>query len=150
MAKELADIICFLIGQLLQHLKNTQHFIQHIKEVKLEPAEVMTSYDVKVLFTSVSMDPSINIIKQKLQQDPLITQKTKMSIQQIFTPLQFCLKSTFFFFQAKYYEQVHSAAMGFPISSLVANLFMEEFKVKALSSALHPHPYGWGMWMTLP
>ena len=32
------------------------------------------------------------------------------------------------------YEQVHGAAMGSPISPLIAYLFMEEFKVKALSS----------------
>ena len=36
--------------------------VQHIKEVKLEPREVMASYDVKALFTSVPMDPSINIV----------------------------------------------------------------------------------------
>ena len=44
--------------------KNNQHIIQHIKEVKLEPGEVMTSYDIKSLFTSVPVDPSINIVKQ--------------------------------------------------------------------------------------
>ena len=65
-AKNLADIICPLVGQSPHHLKNTQHFTQHIKEVKLEPGEVVTSYDVKALFTSVAMDPSINIVKQKL------------------------------------------------------------------------------------
>ena len=60
------NIIHPLVGQSPHHLKNTQHFIQHIKEVKLEPGEVMTSYDVKALFTSVPMDLSINIVKQKL------------------------------------------------------------------------------------
>ena len=47
--------------------QNTQHFIQHSKEVKLEPGEVMTFYDVKAIFTSVPMDPSINIVKHRLQ-----------------------------------------------------------------------------------
>ena len=63
-AKELAHIICPLPGQSPHHLKNTQYIMQHIKEVKLEPGEVMTSYDVKVLFTSVHIDPSINIVKK--------------------------------------------------------------------------------------
>ena len=47
-------------------------------------------------------------------------------------------QNTHFLFQGKYYEQVHGAAIGSPISSLNANLCMEEFKVKALSSAPHP------------
>ena len=60
-----------------------------------------------------------------------------MSIQQIGTLLEFCLK-TYFPFQGKYYEQVHGAAMGCPISPLIAHLFIEEVKVKALSFAPHP------------
>ena len=92
-AKELGKIICPLAGQSPHYLKSTQHFIQHIKEVKLEPWEVMASYNVKALFTSIPMDPSINIVKQKLQQDPLLSQKTNMSLQQIVTLLEFCLKT---------------------------------------------------------
>ena len=102
----------------------------------------MTSYNVKALFTSVTVDPSLNIVKQKLQLDPLLPQKTNMSMQQIVTLLEFCLKNTYFLFQGKYYKQLHGAAMGSPISPLIANLFMEEFEVKALSSAPHP-PHLW-------
>ena len=45
--------------------------------------------------------------------------------------------------QAKYYEQVQGAAMGFPISSLIANLFMEEFEIQALST----FPYPPSLWL---
>ena len=55
-----------------------------------------------------------------------------MSVQQIVSLLEFCLKNTYFLFQGKYYEQVHGAAMSSPISPLIANLVMEEFEVKAL------------------
>ena len=95
--------------------------------MKLEPGGVMTSYDVKALFTSVPANPYLNIGKQKLQQDPLLTQRTNMYIPQIVTLLMFCLKNTYFLFQGMYYEQVHGTAMGFPISPLIPNLFMEEF-----------------------
>ena len=61
-----------------------------------------------------------------------------MSIQQIVQLLEFCLTNTYFLFQGKYYEQVQSAAMGSPISPLIANLFMEEFEVKNLNSCPPP------------
>ena len=61
-----------------------------------------------------------------------------MSIQTIVTLLEICLKNTYFLFQGKCYEQVQDTAMGSPISPLIANLFMEEFEVKALSSFPHP------------
>ena len=137
-AKVLAYIIKSLVVQSPHHLKNTQHFIQQLKGKRLEPGEVITSFDVKDLFTSVPVAPSIQIVKQKLQHDPTLPQRTSMSKQQITTLLEFCLTNTYFLFQSKYYEQVQGAAMGSPISPLIANLFMEEFEVKALSTCPHP------------
>ena len=61
-----------------------------------------------------------------------------MSINQIITLLEFCLTNTYFLFQGKYYEQVQGPAMGSPISPFIANLFMEEFEVKAVSSCPCP------------
>ena len=66
-----------------------------------------------------------------------------MSIPQITSPLEFCPTHTYFLFQGKYYEQVQGAAMGSPISPLIANIFMEEFEVKALNS----FPYPPSLWL---
>ena len=70
-----------------------------------------------------------------MAQDPTLSQRTGISIH---TLLEFCLNNTYFLFQGKFYEQVQGAAVGSPISPLIANLFMEEFEVKALSSCPHP------------
>ena len=139
-AKELAHIIKPLVGQSPHHLKNTQHFIKQLQGKMLEPGEVITSFDVKALFTYVPVNPAIQTVKQRLQQDNTLLQGTSMSIPQITFLLEFCLTNTYFLFQGKYYEQVPGAAMGFPISPLIANIFMEEFEVKALSSVPHPFP----------
>ena len=45
---------------------------KQIQQVKLEQGEVITSHDVKALFTSVPGDPSIIIVQQKLSQDPTL------------------------------------------------------------------------------
>ena len=97
------------------------------------------SYYVKALFTSVPVDPFMQIVQQKLLQDPTLPQRSNMSIQQVVMLLEFCFKNTNFLFQGKYYKLVQGAAMGTPISPLIANLFMEEFEVKDLSTALTPH-----------
>ena len=57
---------------------------------------------------------------------------------QITSLLEFCHNNTYFLFWGKYYEQVQGAAIGSPISPLIANIFMEEFEVKALSSTPNP------------
>ena len=140
-AKELAFIIKPLVGQSPHHLKNTQHFIQTLQGKKLEPGEVITSFDVKALFTSVPVLPAIQIVKQRLQQDTTLPQRTSMSIPQITSLLKFCLINTYFLFQGKYYEQVQGTAMGSPISPLIANIFMEEFEVNPLVAP--PPPSLW-------
>ena len=105
----------------------------------MEPGEIITSYDVKALFTSVPVQPSIQMVKHRLQQDNTLPQRTSMSIPQITSLLEFCLTHTYFLFQGKYYEQVQGAAMGFPISPLIANIFVEGFEVQAPPLSF-PHP----------
>ena len=101
-AKELSHIIKPLVGQSPYHLKNTQHFIQQLQGKRLEPGETITSFDVKALFTSVPVQPSIQIVKQRVQQDNTLPQRTSMSIPQITSLLEFCLSHTYFLFQDKY------------------------------------------------
>ena len=72
-----------------------------------------------------------------------------MEVGDIILLLEFCLKNTYFSFQGQFYEQVEGAAMGSPVSPIVANLYMEYLEQKALSTAPHPTPSsGAGMWMT--
>ena len=41
-------------------------------------------------------------------------------------------------FQGQYYQQMEGAAMGSPLSPIVANIFMEKFEKEALETAPHP------------
>ena len=125
-AKELAGIISPLVGQSPHHLKNTQHFVQHIQKARPEPREVMASYDVKALLTSVPSDPSIKIVQQNYNTISHYPTGPTCPFQKLSHRWSSVLK-TYFLFQGKYYEEVHGAAMGSPISPLIANLFMEEW-----------------------
>ena len=137
-AKELANILKPLVGWTPHHLKNTKDFIEQIKDVKLLPDETIISYDIKALFTSVPIQPVINIIKSKLENDKDLKLRTSMSIYHITSLLEYCLKGTYFVFRGQYYEQLDGAAMGSPLSPIIANLYMEEFETKALNTAPNP------------
>ena len=50
----------------------------------------MSPYDVKVLFTSGPVDPALDMICGKLQQDPMLYTRTP-SVHYIITLLEFCL-----------------------------------------------------------
>ena len=102
------------------------------------PDECIISYDVKALFTSVPIEPAIKIIKQHLENDKELQQRTSMSIQYIIMLLEFCLKNTHFVFQGMFYEQTEGAAMGSPLSPIIANLYMEAFEKKAINTSPTP------------
>ena len=133
-AKELARILKPLVGMSTHHLQNTKDFIQQLKEVKLQQDETIISYDVKALFTSVPIQPVLNIIKNKLENDQQLQQRTSMSVSQITSLLEYCLRSTYFAFQGEYYEELEGAAMVSPLSPIIANIYMEEFETRALST----------------
>ena len=137
-SKELANILKPLVGWTSYHLKNTKDFIDQIKDVRLLPDETIISYDIKALFTSVPIKPVIGIIKTKLENDNTLKSRTSMSIDHITSLLEYCLNSTYFVFQGQHYEQQEGAAMGSPLSPIIANLYMENFETKALNTAPNP------------
>ena len=141
-SKEVARILKPLVGRSPHHVKNTQDFIDQIKGIHLRQDQCMMSYDVKTLFTSVPTSKAITIIKQLLEQDQELQQRTSLSIENILSFLEFCINSTYFSFQGKFYEQLEGAAMGSALSPIVANMYMEKFEVEAIRSAPHP-PYLW-------
>ena len=120
------------------HVHNTKDFVEQLKDVRLKWGECIISYDVTALFTSVPIQPVVNIIQQRLTKDKDLQQRTTMSIKHIISLLEFCIRSTHFVFQGQYYEQAEGAAMGSLLSPIVASIFMEKFETEALETAPHP------------
>ena len=133
-AKELSKILKPLVGRSPNHVMNNLEFLESIRGIHLLPEECMVSYDVEALFISVPVEAAISIIR-KLLEDKELHQRTAMSVNQITCLLKFCLNTTYFTFKGKIYEQVKGAAMGCPLSPIVASLFMEDLETKALATA---------------
>ena len=124
--------------------------MEQVKHITLAPGECLSSYDVSALFTSVPVDPALNIIKDLLEKDHTLKERTVLAVSDIILLLEFCLKNTYFSFQDQFYEQVEGAAMGSPVSPIVANLYVEYLEQKALGTAPNPPPgSGAGLLMTL-
>ena len=137
-AKELAKILGPLVGRSSHHTKNTKDFVDQIHGIHFQEGECISSFDVTALFTSMQTDPAINILKRKLEQDQGLHLRTLMTAEHICSLLEFCLKTAYFQLQGRYFEQIQGAAMGSLISPLVANLYMEEFDIRAINTGRHP------------
>ena len=70
-----------------------------------------------------------------LRKDPKLSDRTKLKADTVIDLLSLCLISTYFRYDGSYFEQKEGAAMGSPVSAVVANLYMEHFEQIALSTA---------------
>ena len=136
------------MGKSPDHIQSTSDFLNKVKRVNLQLGECLTSYDVTSLFTSVPINPALSIIKDLLEKDDKLNDRTVLSVQNIIELLGFCLHNTYFSFQKKFYEQVEGVVMGSPVSPIVVNLYMGHFQRTALWSASHTLGIGSGLCMT--
>eukprot|EP00253_Pinus_taeda_P030797 PITA_30797 len=122
LAKFLAAKLRPLVGQTESFVKDSASFIDDLKRIKLEPEDILVSFDVVSLYTCIPINEAMEVINKLTDPD---TAKL----------VELCLTSTFFSFEGEFYEQTCEVAMGYPLSHVVANLFMEDFESKALASS---------------
>ena len=138
LAKELARILIPLAGHNGYSEKNSTSFVQTVRESSVTAMDCLVSFDVTNLFTQVPITDALLVIEWKLSQDHSLLNRTTIPIPQLVELTELCLCSSYFQFQDKYYEQIKGAAMGCPLSPIVANLFMENLEDEAIRSAPFP------------
>ena len=111
-AKELSRIIKPLVGSTEHHVNNSKEFIEEIKNFKLEEGDCITSYYVSALFTSVPVPSALDIMKNRLQQDADLRNRTNMTPSNIIELLDFCLNNTYFIFQGVFYVKNQGCSHG--------------------------------------
>ena len=102
---------------------------------ELEDDEVLISFDVVSLFTSVPIDLALKVVRDRLEHDETLHERTYLDLENIISILDLCLNATYLQFQNVVYKQVHGTAMGSPVS---ANIVMEDIEQRALSTFRTP------------
>ena len=103
--------------------------------LRVKEDEMLVSFDVTSLFTDVPFDEAVQVIRDKLQGDETWADRTTFSPDRVAELLEACLRSTYFSYGGDFYEQREGAAIGSPVSAVMANLYIELFKELALRSA---------------
>ena len=109
---------------------------------------VSVPYDVSALFTSVPIDPALNIIKDLLDKDTTLKERTVMEVGNIILLLEFCLKNTYFSFQGLFYDQVEGCCHGFSSQPHCSQPIHGVLRTKSSKYCPSPPGSGAGMWMT--
>ena len=122
LAKFLARVLSQHVGHCEHHIKNSSEFVKILADIRLEPNDIIVSFDVVSLFTRVPLMDTLKLLDARFDKDTV-------------NLFHHVLTSTYFKYDGQFFEQRDGVAMGSPLSPVIANFYMEDFEEKALSSA---------------
>ena len=98
----------------------------------------MVSFDVEALYTNVPIEDALVVIKELLENDETLSDRTPLSSKNVLNLLEFLLRSAFFIFNGTCYRQAEGVVTGGPPSSIVAEIYMQATETTALTTTSHP------------
>jgi hypothetical protein len=130
----LHKILAPLVSNTDSFVKNSEHFIQLLKDINLRNGDILVSFDVVSLFTNVPVEEVLRVIKNKLCMDSTVSDRSPLQVDDVMELLEVCMKTTYFQFEDKFYQQNDGMAMGSSLSPVVSNIFMEHFEKLAIDT----------------
>ena len=101
-------------------------FAEFLRNQELAEDELIVSFDVISLFTSIPIGMAIDIVQRKLEKSDDWKNHTQLTKGQILDLLSFLIHNSYFIFEGTQYHQVSGCAMGSPVSAVIAELVMQE------------------------
>ena len=133
LSKYLANIPQPLVKSSPHTVNNANSFLTKIKDLKLEADEIMISFDVVSLFTSIPLDTAKQITNDLLANDCSWQTKTALHNDDILDLLDLCLH-TEFSFKNNYYRQISGTPMDSPLSSFLAEAAMQDLEKRSVTN----------------
>ena len=135
-AQLLSNVLTPFTSLAPQKLKNSSDAKQFLENIVISDDQLLVSFDVKSLFTSVPTDIAHQQVREVLMYNQdLLHQHTSLSIEEILELLTLCLNAAVFQWQDQIYQQVHGTPMGSPISVVLAELFMQKLEEEIFLNA---------------
>ena len=103
-------------------VKSTKVFTEKLRTVKVPKGYQMVSFDVKALFTNIPLEYSIDLVLKRIcENHEIFTSITRNEMREI---LLLCAKKVHFPFRDVVYLQTDGVAMGSPLGTVLAGIFM--------------------------
>lgn len=119
-----AKILKILTINSKYNIKNSFELVSKLTGITLDHDELLTSYNVKSLFTNVSVDYALDAIDERWNEIEMVTPIPK---EDFFRVLNFILRDcNQFKYGGKIYKQLHDTPMGLPLSQILAEIVMEK------------------------
>ena len=127
-AKFITIILQNYCGKTSSFIKDSADFIKKIRHLSINPEEkILVSFEVIAVFTSIPVPIALQVISSKISTCTSYTNVCKIPTEKSIKLLEFTVTNCIFCFNKKFYKQLQDAAMGSPVSCVIANIYMEHF-----------------------
>ena len=117
------------------NIKNTGQLIQELQKIKINPNIKIISLDIENMYTNIPIQETLNIIKS--QMESLLIEND--IIQQTIGLLNTALKQNYFSFNSEFFQQIDGLPMGSPLSSLLADIFLQHLETTHIQRLKDKH-----------
>jgi hypothetical protein len=120
-------------------IKNSIELKRALKEVKLGRNSRLASFDVKALYPSIPVGKALEVVREKLEEDDTLAQRTPWSPAQIMRLLEICLETHFKTIDGRVFTQIDGTPIGKSISGPIAGIYMNWFEEQYIYSEACTH-----------
>jgi len=128
LSKWLTFILNPIAAKIQSYVRDSDTLQREIIQLSVEPNDIMYTFDVENMYTSIPIEAAISAIEWFLQQ----RHNPPLFIQIILTGLRIVLNNNYFTFGDLNWKQLVGLAMGTPVAPTVATLYLglyEETKI---------------------
>ena len=134
-SKYLAKLLSPFARSIPSFVENSVHLCEILQDVTIDEDEVLVSFDVKSLYTSVPIEPALCSVRTLLETTSIWKgADSTITVDEVIELLSLCLRELGFKFRDQFYEMSSRLAMGSPVSPIVANIFMSRLEEDAMST----------------
>lgn len=131
LAKFLKNILSNVVNKNESYIKDSWQFKDKIKNIDIPKNYSIISLDVVSLYTNIPTNRALHLIEKKWDE---IKKFTDIPLNEFKQAVSLTLNSTYFMYKDKYFKQIDGCAMGSSISSVVAQLVLEDLENTVIPS----------------
>jgi hypothetical protein len=105
------------------NVKNSTNLAHYLEQLKIHEKHKLITFDIKDLYVNIPIDETISIT-----QTLLLIQNNKTSTQQMIKLTETILQQNYFIFADNIYQPEKGISMGSPLSSDIAEIFLQHLE----------------------
>jgi len=117
------------------NIRNTQHFLQNIKDIPLKPHHCLASLDITNLYSNIPITETKTILRNIMEHEQI----TPQTQQELMTCYEVITKQNYFANNTEIIVQQDGLAMGAPSLGLIAEIFLQHLEHTHLPHIARKH-----------